>query len=78
MPKLVLGSGAIGVPVDLVLALPSLVVNELLELTVFAFGGEESTVPGCPQQRETLMEKYQDCPCQGSDLKKGNGVKQRK
>jgi hypothetical protein len=43
VPKLVLGSGAIGVPVDLVLALPSLVVNELSELTVFAFGGEEST-----------------------------------
>jgi hypothetical protein len=43
VPKLVLGSGAIGVPVDLVLALPSLVVNELWELTVCAFGGEEST-----------------------------------
>jgi len=37
-------------------------------------------VPGCPQQRETLMEKHQawDCPCQGFDLKKGNGVKQGK
>jgi hypothetical protein len=42
-PKLVLGSGAIGVRVDRVLALPSLVVNELSELTVFGFVGEEST-----------------------------------
>jgi len=63
-----LGSGAIGVRVDLVLALPSLVVNELSELTVLAL--EVKKVPGFPQQRETLMEKYQDCPCQGSDLKK--------
>lgn len=67
-PKLVLGSGAIGVRVDRVLALPSLVVNELSELTVFGFGGEEST--WVPSAKETLMEKYQDCPCQGSDLKK--------
>ncbi len=37
-PKLVLGSGALGVPVDLVLALPILVVNELLELTVCGEG----------------------------------------
>jgi hypothetical protein len=38
VPKLVLGSGAIGVPVNLVLALPILVVNELLELTVCGEG----------------------------------------